>query len=92
MSDNRSNNRDALARMRAALEEHLAGKLAAPALVSAWREATPGLTLPPAYGQVRDELLRRMEMAAAFAQDSCSFSSTAVTDQMMLWLSKAEKL
>jgi len=36
-----------------------------------------------------EELLRRMEMSAVFAQDSCSFSSTAVTDQLKKWLDKA---
>jgi hypothetical protein len=28
-------------------------------------------------------------MSAAFAQDSCSFSSTAITDQLTRWLDKA---
>jgi len=86
-----SDNRDALARMRAALDDHLAGKLGATALVSTWREAATGLTLPPVFGQAMDELLRRMEMAAVFAQDSCSFSSTAITDQLGRWLEKAAK-
>ncbi|WP_454720939.1 MULTISPECIES: hypothetical protein [Cupriavidus] len=82
-------NAPALAGMRAALEQHLAGTLAVGALVRGWREAAPALTLPPVFGQAMEELLRRLEMSAAFAQDSCSFSSSAVTDQMKRWLDKA---
>lgn len=82
-------NSEALARMRAALNQHLAGSLPAPDLVRAWREAGSALALPPVYGQAMEELLRRMEMSAVFAQDSCSFSSTAVTDQLGRWLDKA---
>ncbi|MGO4328403.1 hypothetical protein AB4Z48_17440 [Cupriavidus sp. 2TAF22] len=82
-------NSTALAGMRAALEQHLGGSLGADALVRAWREAAPALTLPPVFGQAMEELLRRLEMSAVFAQDSCSFSSSAVTDQMKRWLDKA---
>jgi hypothetical protein len=82
-------NQEALARMRTALDQHVAGSLPADSLVRAWREAAPGLTLPPVFGQAMEELLRRLEMSAVFAQDSCSFSSTAVTDQLTRWLDKA---
>ncbi len=87
-----SGNPEALARMRAALDEHLAGTLPAASLVKSWREAATGLTLPPMFGQALEELLRRLEMAAVFSQDSCSFSSTAVTDQLGRWLSKAAEV
>lgn len=82
-------NSEALARMRATLEQHVAGSLPAQELVRAWRDAGGGLTLPPVYGQAMEELLRRLEMSAVFAQDSCSFSSSAVTDQLARWLDKA---
>jgi len=82
-------NAPALAGMRAALEQHLGGTLAADALVRNWRAAAPALTLPPVFGQAMEELLRRLEMSAVFAQDSCSFSGSAVTDQMKRWLEKA---
>ncbi|WP_354684894.1 hypothetical protein [Cupriavidus necator] len=82
-------NNEALARMRAALDQHLAGTMPAGELVRAWREAGSGLSLPPVYGQAMEELLRRLEMSAVFAQDSCSFSSSAVTDQLTRWLDKA---
>ncbi|MES2008876.1 MAG: hypothetical protein V4468_08275 [Pseudomonadota bacterium] len=84
-----TNNAPALATMRAALEQYIGGQLAADGLVRSWREAAPGLVLPPMFGQAMEELLRRLEMAAVFAQDSCSFSSTAVTDQLKRWLDKA---
>ena len=82
-------NSEALARMRAALDQHVAGAKPAQDLVREWRDAGGALSLPPVYGQAMEELLRRLEMAAVFAQDSCSFSSTAVTDQLGRWLDKA---
>ncbi|MDQ0140037.1 hypothetical protein [Cupriavidus necator] len=82
-------NTQALARMRAALDQHLAGAKPVQDLVREWRDAGRALTLPPVYGQAMEELLRRLEMSAVFAQDSCSFSSTAVTDQLGRWLDKA---
>ncbi|AOZ00015.1 hypothetical protein BKK81_12795 [Cupriavidus sp. USMAHM13] len=82
-------NTAALASMRAALDAHVAGRLAAGGLVQGWRDAAVGLSLPPVFGQAMEELLRRLEMSAVFAQDSCSFSSNAVTDQLKRWLDKA---
>ncbi|TWG80415.1 hypothetical protein L602_000500000610 [Cupriavidus gilardii J11] len=82
-------NQAPLAAMRAALEQHRAGGLPVDGLVRAWREQAPALSLPPRFAPVMDELLRRLEMSAVFAQDSCSFSSTAITDQLALWLDRA---
>ncbi len=82
-------NQAPLAAMREALDRHRAGALPADGLVRAWREQAAALTLPPVFGQAMEELLRRLEMSAVFAQDSCSFSSTAVTDQLERWLAKA---
>ncbi|WP_066738427.1 hypothetical protein [Cupriavidus sp. D384] len=84
-----SANQETLAVMRQALDAHLAGTLPPGELIARWRAAAPSLTLPPVFGQAMEELLRRMEMAAVFAQDSCSFSSTAVTEQLGKWLDKA---
>ena len=86
-----ASNQAALAAMREALDRHLAGTIQADALVRAWREQSGALTLPPVFGQAMEELLRRLEMSSVFAQDSCSFSSTAVTDQLQRWLEKAGK-
>jgi len=84
-----SANQTTLAAMRQTLDSHIAGQLPVSELVAQWRASATSLTLPPVFGQAMEELLRRMEMAAAFAQDSCSFSSTAVTDQLGKWLEKA---
>ncbi|MBV8272157.1 MAG: hypothetical protein JO067_07780 [Cupriavidus sp.] len=84
-----SANQETLAAMRSALDAHLAGNLPVGDLIGQWRASAPALTLPPVFGQAMEELLRRMEMSAVFAQDSCSFSSTAVTDQLKRWLDKA---
>ena len=84
-----SGNTTTLATMREALDRHLRGDLPVNGLIAAWREAAPALALPPVFGQAMEELLRRLEMSAAFAQDSCSFSSTAITDQLTRWLNKA---
>ncbi|SDD04538.1 hypothetical protein SAMN05216345_105347 [Cupriavidus sp. YR651] len=84
-----SANQESLAAMRVALDQHLAGALPVADLVATWRGSASGLSLPPVFGQAMEELLRRMEMSAVFAQDSCSFSSTAVTDQLKRWLDKA---
>ncbi|WP_423193307.1 hypothetical protein [Cupriavidus sp. H18C2] len=84
-----SANQDTLAVMRQALDAHVAGTLPVGELIARWRASAASLSLPPAFGQVMEELLRRMEMSAAFAQDSRSFSSTAVTDQLAKWLEKA---
>ena len=84
-----SANRDTLAAMRSALDAHVAGNLPVGDLIGQWRASASSLTLPPVFGQAMEELLRRMEMSAVFAQDSCSFSSTAVTDQLRKWLDKA---
>ena len=84
-----SANQENLATMRQTLEAHVAGNLSVSDLIAQWRTMAPLLTLPPVFGQAMEELLRRMEMSASFAQDSCSFSSTAITDQLKKWLDKA---
>ncbi len=91
VADHASNhaNQAPLRAMRDALDRHRAGALPAEALVRAWRQQAPALTRSPVFGQAMEELLRRLEMSAVFAQDSCSFSSTAVTDQLERWLAKA---
>jgi len=84
-----SANRAVLDAMRQTLDAHLAGDLPVGDLIAQWRSSAASLELPPVFGQAMEELLRRLEMSAAFAQDSCSFSSSAVTDQLKRWLDKA---
>ncbi len=79
-----------VAALRDILRAHESGATSASAVVAAFREKTPGLALPEAFPRVLDELLRRLEMAAVFSQDSCSFSSTGIQEQLTMWLDKAE--
>lgn len=79
-----------LDRLRDVLQTYVAGDVGATAVVTAFREHTPALALPAAFPRVLDELLRRLEMADVFAQDSCSFSSTSLQEQLGVWLDKAQ--
>lgn len=45
--------------------------------------------LPPRYAEVLHGLLDRLESAALFAEESCSFSQTELLDSLQLWLDKA---
>jgi hypothetical protein len=74
------------------LRASLASREAAPALIARWRAETALLAaLPPRYGEVLESLLTRFESAAAFGEESCSFSVSDLTDQLSLWLDKAER-
>jgi hypothetical protein len=46
-------------------------------------------TLPPRYGEVWLGLLDRLESSALFSEESCSFSQSALLDNLELWLQKA---
>ena len=45
--------------------------------------------LPPRYGEVWLGLLDRLESSALFSEESCSFSQSALLDNLELWLQKA---
>jgi len=45
--------------------------------------------LPPRYGEVWLGLLDRLESSALFSEESCSFSQSALLDNLDLWLQKA---
>jgi hypothetical protein len=76
--------------LRDTVQGYTTGDVTASAMVSAFREHTPALELPEAFPRVLEELLRRLEMADVFLQDSCSFSSTGIQEQLGLWLDKAQ--
>ena len=80
-----------LARMREALDAYVAGGTDTDSFIRSWREAAESLALPPAYGVALDDMLRRLQMSAVFAQDSCSFSASAITDRLTVWLQKASQ-
>lgn len=91
MSDTNANGA-ILARMRETLDSYVAGGVDTNGFIQSWRQAADSLVLPPPYGEVLDDLLRRLQMSAVFAQDSCSFSASAVTDKMTVWLRKASQV
>ncbi len=45
--------------------------------------------LPPAFGEVLNGLLTRLESSALFSEESCSFSQTDLLDSLQMWLDKA---
>jgi hypothetical protein len=45
--------------------------------------------LPPRYGEVWLGLLDRLESSALFSEESCSFSQSALLDNLDMWLQKA---
>lgn len=45
--------------------------------------------LPPRYGDVLLQLLDRLESAALFSEESCSFSQKELFDSLQLWFDKA---
>jgi len=62
-------------------------------LIKQWRDAAtlaPLAVLPPAYEQVRQSLLQRLDMAVSFGEESCSFSPASLLAEMRLWTDKAE--
>ena len=47
--------------------------------------------LPPRYGEVWLGLLDRLESSALFSEESCSFSQSALLDNLDMWLQKANQ-
>jgi hypothetical protein len=56
------------------------------------RAQEPLLTaLPARYGEVWLGLLDRLESSASFSEESCSFSQSALLDNLDMWLQKAKE-
>jgi hypothetical protein len=56
------------------------------------RAQEPLLTaLPARYGEVWLGLLDRLESSALFSEESCSFSQSALLDNLDMWLQKAKE-
>ncbi len=94
MSDNdtRQNGNGAiLTGMRETLDAYVAGRIDTDGFIQSWRAAAAPLALPAPYGAALDDMLRRLQMSAVFAQDSCSFSASAITDKLTVWLEKASQ-
>jgi hypothetical protein len=75
-----------IARLRASLEP--GGPLTE--LLTQWRaERELVAALPARFSEVLEAILTRLESAAAFGEESCSFSLGDLRAQLALWLDKA---
>lgn len=80
----------AIARLRSLLNQ--APSPSAGELARAWRAERALISaLPPRYGQVLEALLSRLESAAMFGEESCSFSAADLRGELTVWLTKAER-
>jgi hypothetical protein len=67
------------------------GKLSATAFCQAHRDPQHLLSvLPPAFKQVWQDHLDRLESSANFAEESCSFSAADLLDGLAVWIEKAQ--
>lgn len=86
---NHANNLNALGQSLAQLR---ADALGVAAFCAQARAQEPLLAaLPPRYGEVWLGLLDRLESSALFSEESCSFSQSALLDNLELWLQKANQ-
>lgn len=82
---------DAFAALTLSLAACRAGSLPVAALARQWRAHAALLAaLPPRYGQVLEDILGRLESAALFSEESCSFSQRDLLDALDDWLDKAQ--
>jgi hypothetical protein len=78
---------DAMATALAALR---AGQLDAHGFSRQARQQTALLqALPARYSEVLENLLTRLESSALFSEESCSFSQSALVDNLQMWVDKA---
>jgi hypothetical protein len=78
---------DALARAAQALR---AGVCTTASFAQSVRDARALIdALPPAYERAMNEIVTRLESAALFGGESCSFSHTELYDALNVWIEKA---
>ena len=82
---------DTLRQQRHVLEKLRTGALDTRTFLAQARATEPLLAaLPPRYAEVWHTLLDRLESAALFTEESCSFSPHDLWANLALWLDKAE--
>lgn len=82
----------ALSSIETALAQLRGGQLGAQEFSRQARAQTELLAaLPPRYGEVLLQLLTRLESSALFSEESCSFSQSALLDNLQAWLDKARE-
>ncbi len=73
-----------------ALQQLRSGQLDAHGFSQRARAQTALLqALPVRYGEVLRDLLTRLESSALFSEESCSFSQSALIDNLQVWVDKA---
>ncbi|HEX4325675.1 MAG TPA: hypothetical protein VH105_02595 [Burkholderiales bacterium] len=79
-------------RLRSAVAEHRGGDLPADELAQTLRGETALLArLPPRYAEALEEILVRLESAALFSEESCSFSQRDLVEALEDWLTRAQQ-
>jgi hypothetical protein len=74
----------------ASLERYRRGQLRTHEFTALWRhEAATLATLPPAFGEVLEGILMRLESSSLFTEESCSFSREDLLANLDVWLAKA---
>ena len=82
----------ALERLKNVLSKFKAGECSSAELVAACRGETELLALlPPAFAEVMEGTLQRLESSGLFAEESCSFSQQGLIESIDLWIQKANK-
>jgi hypothetical protein len=80
-----------LQHIQAQLQALREGQLSAAAFCQAHRDPEQLLSaLPPAFKQVWQDHLDRLESSANFAEESCSFSAADLLDGLTIWIEKAQ--
>lgn len=81
-----------LAAMESALSQLRSGTLTVAAFSRLARDQTGLLaSLPAKFEAVLQHLLDRLESAALFSEESCSFSQTELLDSLQQWLDHAQR-
>ena len=76
--------------LESSLAELRAGLRRVPAWTAQARDCAALLAaLPPRFQEVWLGLIDRLESAALFSEESCSFSQTDLLDSLQMWLDKA---
>ncbi|MEY2685055.1 MAG: hypothetical protein RJA09_2199 [Pseudomonadota bacterium] len=84
---------DSLHQQRLALDQLRLGGLSTQTYLLQARAVSDLLAgLPPRYAEVWHGLLDRLESAALFTEESCSFSQGGLLANLQLWLDKAQGL
>ena len=76
--------------LSSSLERYRRNELGTHEFTALWRREAAAFTpLPPAFGEVLEGILMRLESSGSFSEESCSFSREALLSNLATWLDKA---